>query len=102
MPAAGIVNVPYPQPKSTTSRQALVNPSFANICSGEKKLAHICSSGMPLSRIFIRPSAMSDALHGSIRHAATMPLPADFARLAAFCAVLFGVSLRNIRKKWIV
>jgi non-specific serine/threonine protein kinase len=49
-----------------------------------------------------KSSLGADALHGSIRRAAAMPLPLDFALLAAFCAVLFAVSLRNIRKKWIL
>ncbi len=44
----------------------------------------------------------ADVLHASIRGAGHMPLLLDFALLAAFCAALFGVSLRNIRRRWIV
>jgi len=43
----------------------------------------------------------ADILHASIRRAGRMPLTLDFVALAAFCAVLFGISLRNIRRKWI-
>lgn len=43
----------------------------------------------------------ADLLHASIRQEAAMPLLLDFALLAAFCIILFGVSLRNIRRKWI-
>jgi hypothetical protein len=31
-----------------------------------------------------------------------MPPAFDFALLAAFCVVLFVLSLRNIRRKWIL
>jgi len=44
----------------------------------------------------------ADVLHASIRHAGHMPLGLDFSLLLAFCVVLFVVSLRNIRRKWIV
>jgi len=44
----------------------------------------------------------ADVLHGSIHRADRMPLALDFGLLAAFCAVLFTVSLRNIRRKWIM
>ena len=43
----------------------------------------------------------ADLLDGSIRQAGRMPLTLDFVVLAAFCVVLFAVSLRNIRRKWI-
>jgi ABC-2 type transport system permease protein len=44
----------------------------------------------------------ADILHGAIRGAATMPYGLSLAALAAFCVALFAVSLRNIRRKWIV
>lgn len=44
----------------------------------------------------------ADVLHGSIHRAPDMPLLLDFGLLAAFCAVLFALTLRNIRRKWIV
>ncbi|OGD15996.1 MAG: ABC transporter [Candidatus Aminicenantes bacterium RBG_16_63_14] len=43
----------------------------------------------------------ADLLHASIRRAGRMPLALDFGLLAAFCVVLFVLSLRNIRRKWI-
>jgi ABC-2 type transport system permease protein len=44
----------------------------------------------------------ADILHGSIHRADHMPFPLDFGLLTAFCVMLFGISLRNIRRKWIV
>ena len=41
----------------------------------------------------------ADALHSSIRHAGAIPLALDFGLLVAFCAALFAMSLRNIKKK---
>jgi len=43
----------------------------------------------------------ADVLHAAIHRPSHMPLVLDFAWLAAFCALLFGVSLRSIRRKWI-
>ena len=43
-----------------------------------------------------------DILHGSIHQASQMPLLLNFSLLVVFCAVLFAISLRNIRKKWIM
>ncbi len=43
----------------------------------------------------------ADVLHGAVNRAARMPVMLSFAGLAGFCVVLFLVSLRNIRKKWI-
>jgi len=43
-----------------------------------------------------------DVLHASIHRPSQIPLPLDFGLLVAFCVVLFAVSLRNIRRKWIV
>ncbi|MBN2563591.1 MAG: ABC transporter permease [Phycisphaerae bacterium] len=70
----------------------------------------LCGLFLPIEQlpVWLRPLSYllpltygADALHGSIRHAAVMSLPLDFAILAVFCAVLFAVSLRNIRRKWI-
>ena len=44
----------------------------------------------------------ADVLHGSIHRPPHLPLAVDFGLLLAFCAVLFALSLRNIRRKWIV
>ena len=43
----------------------------------------------------------ADLLHGAVNRAARMPTVLSFAALAGFCVVLFFVSLRNIRKRWI-
>jgi ABC-2 type transport system permease protein len=40
-------------------------------------------------------------LHGSIHRSPHLPLSLDFGLLLAFCAVLFALSLPNIRRKWI-
>ena len=42
-----------------------------------------------------------DVLHGSIHRSPHMSLALDFCLLAVFCAALFAVTLRNIRRKWI-
>ena len=42
-----------------------------------------------------------DILHGSVRGHNMLPLGLDFAILGGFCAGLFLVSLRNIKRKWI-
>ncbi|MFO8064171.1 MAG: ABC transporter permease, partial [Spirochaetia bacterium] len=44
----------------------------------------------------------ADILHRSISGSGTMPTALSFAALSAFCLLLFAVSLRNIRRKWIV
>ncbi len=43
----------------------------------------------------------ADLLHHSIGSSGQMPPVLNFIMLAAFCAALFAVSLRNIRRKWI-
>jgi ABC-2 type transport system permease protein len=71
----------------------------------------LCGLFFPIERlpIWLRPLSYAlpltygaDLLHGSIHRLPHMPLVLDFGLLAAFCAVLFAVSLRNIRRKWIV
>jgi ABC-2 type transport system permease protein len=71
----------------------------------------LCGLFFPIERIpiWLRPLSYvlpltygADVLHASIRQTGQMPLALDFGLLAAFCAVLFAVSLRNIRRKWIV
>jgi ABC-2 type transport system permease protein len=44
----------------------------------------------------------ADILHGAFSGKNVMPLVTDFALLLLFCAALFIVSLRNIRKRWIL
>ena len=71
----------------------------------------LCGLFFPIERlpVWLRPLSYvlpltygADVLHGSIHRPAHMPLALDFGLLAAFCAVLFTVSLRNIRRKWIM
>ncbi len=70
----------------------------------------LCGLFFPIEQlpIWLRPLSYampltygSDVLHGSIHRSPHLPLPLDFGLLAAFCAVLFALSLRNIRRKWI-
>ncbi len=70
----------------------------------------LCGLFFPIEQIpaWLRPLSYvlpltygADLLHDSIRHAGRMPPAMDFGLLAAFCGVLFAVSLRNIRRKWI-
>ncbi len=44
----------------------------------------------------------ADIFHSSFHGAGNMPLYFNFAMLAAFCILLFGMSLRNILRKWIL
>jgi ABC-2 type transport system permease protein len=71
----------------------------------------LCGLFFPIDRlpVWLRPVSYAlpltygvDVLHASLRGVARMPLVLDFAVLAAFCAGLFFVSLRNVRRKWIV
>jgi ABC-2 type transport system permease protein len=70
----------------------------------------LCGLFFPIEQIpvWLRPLSYvlpltygADVLHDSIRHSGRMPLALDFGLLAAFCGILFAVSLRNIRRKWI-
>ncbi len=70
----------------------------------------LCGLFFPIQQLptWLRPLSYTlpltygaDVLHASIGQAGNMPLTMDFALLAAFCAGLFAVSLRNIRRKWI-
>jgi ABC-2 type transport system permease protein len=71
----------------------------------------LCGLFFPIERlpIWLRPLSYvlpltygADVLHASIHQDGRMPLALDFGLLAAFCVVLFAVSLRNIKRKWIV
>jgi ABC-2 type transport system permease protein len=70
----------------------------------------LCGLFFPVERlpVWLQPLAHilpltygADLLHGAIRGAGRMPPALDFGLLAAFCVVLFVISLRNIRRKWI-
>ena len=43
----------------------------------------------------------ADLLHDAVSGAGTLPISLSFAALVAFCAALFLISLRNVRRKWI-
>ncbi|RQV94818.1 ABC transporter permease [bacterium] len=71
----------------------------------------LCGLFFPIEQlpIWLRPLSYAlpltygaDVLHGSVYRSPHMSLLLDFGLLAAFCAVLFALSLRNIRRKWIV
>jgi ABC-2 type transport system permease protein len=70
----------------------------------------LCGLFFPVERlpVWLRPLSHvlpltygADLLHGAIRDAGRMSPVLDFGVLAAFCAVLFAASLRNIRRRWI-
>ena len=71
----------------------------------------LCGLFFPIEQlpVWLRPLSYAlpltygaDVLHGSIHRLPHLPLLLDFGLLAAFCAVLFALSLRNIQRKWIV
>ena len=71
----------------------------------------LCGLFFPIEQlpVWLRPLSYAlpltygaDVLHGSIHRPPQLPPGLDFGLLAAFCAVLFTLSLRNIRRKWIV
>ena len=71
----------------------------------------LCGLFLPVAAlpIFLRPLSYAlpmtygvDILHGAIRGAGALPLWLNFPVLLAFCAFLFLVSLRNIRRRWIL
>jgi ABC-2 type transport system permease protein len=58
--------------------------------------------------VFLKPVSFAlpltygaDVLHGAVHGAHMLPFTLDLVILAAFCAVLFLLSLRNIRRHWI-
>ena len=71
----------------------------------------LCGLFFPIEQlpIFLRPLSYVlpltygvDILHGAFNAKNAMSLLTDFALLVLFCAALFVVSLRNIRKRWIL
>lgn len=71
----------------------------------------LCGLFLPVSSlpVWLRPLSYvlpltygADILHGSIHGAAKMPVVLDFILLGVFCVFLFSLSLRNIRRKWII
>ncbi len=70
----------------------------------------LCGLFFPLTTLpaWLRPVSYllpltygADLLHEAVNQTGKMPLGFNFLILAAFCAGLFAISLRNIRQKWI-
>ena len=73
-------------------------------------MVFLCGLFFPIAvlPVFLRPLSFvltltygADLLHGTVNRTAQMSVALDLATLAGFCAVLFLLSLRNIRRKWI-
>ena len=71
----------------------------------------LCGLFFPIERlpVFLRPLSYvlpltygADILHGAFGIRNTMPILTDFALLIVFCTVLFLISLRNIKRRWII
>lgn len=71
----------------------------------------LCGLFFPIEQLpaWLRPVSYAlpltygaDLLHGAIHRPPLMPPSLDFVLLALFCAALFAISLRNIKRKWIV
>jgi ABC-2 type transport system permease protein len=71
----------------------------------------LCGLFFPIQQlpIWVRPLSYilpltygADALQASINQTSHIPLLLNFFLLTLFCAALFALSLRNIRKKWII
>jgi ABC-type multidrug transport system permease subunit len=71
----------------------------------------LCGLFFPIARlpVFLRPLSYvlpltygADLLHGSVGSGHTMPFWLDLGMLAVFCIVLFALSLRNIKRRWIL
>lgn len=73
-------------------------------------MVFLCGLFFPVAAlpVFLRPLSYAmpltygaDLLHGAVNRNAQMPAAMNLAVLAGFCAALFLISLRNIRKRWI-
>lgn len=71
----------------------------------------LCGLFFPIENlpVFLKPLSYAlpltygaDVLHGAVHGAHIMPFFLDLTLLGAFCVGLFIVSLRNIRRRWIV
>jgi ABC-2 type transport system permease protein len=71
----------------------------------------LCGLFFPIERLpaFLKPFSYAlpltygaDVLHGAVHGRHALPFALDLAILGAFCIVLFAVSLRNIKRRWIV
>jgi ABC-2 type transport system permease protein len=73
-------------------------------------MVFLCGLFFPVASlpVLLRPMSLAlpltygaDLLHGAVNGTAQMPITLDLAALVGFCFVLFLVSLRNVRRKWI-
>lgn len=71
----------------------------------------LCGLFFPIEKlpVFLRPLSYilpltygADVLHGTVHARHTMPFALDLSILGAFCIGLFGASLWNIKRKWIL
>jgi ABC-2 type transport system permease protein len=71
----------------------------------------LCGLFFPINAlpVFLQPISYAlpltygaDMLHGAVHGRHVMPVSLDFVILGVFCVGLFLLSLRNIRKNWIV
>jgi ABC-2 type transport system permease protein len=71
----------------------------------------LCGLFFPIERlpVFLRPLSYVlpptygvDILHGTFSIGNTMPMLIDFSLLIVFCIGLFLISLRNIKRRWII
>jgi ABC-2 type transport system permease protein len=71
----------------------------------------LCGLFFPIEKlpVFVRPLSYvmpltygADVLHGAVHAGNTMPYALDLSILGAFCVGLFALSLRNIKRKWIL
>lgn len=71
----------------------------------------LCGLFFPVTQlpVFIRPLSYllpvtygADLLHGAFGGKPLLTLPLDFALLSLFCIVLFALSLRNVKRRWII
>ncbi len=71
----------------------------------------LCGLFFPIERLpaFLRPLSYvfpltygADVLHGAVHGGHVMPVALDLALLGVFCAGLFAMSLRYIKRRWIV
>jgi len=70
----------------------------------------LCGLFFPIEKlpIFLKPFSFllpltygADILHGAVNSGNIMPFELDLPILCVFCAFLFAISLRNIKRKWI-
>ncbi len=73
-------------------------------------MVFLCGLFFPIAALpfFLQPLSYiipltygADILHGAINQNARMALTLNLAILAGFCVILFLISIRNIRRKWI-